>query len=104
MYYKLYTNLKIGGYKMSKRLSELYGMDIYTLKANYVGKVSDIILNLDSGEVMRLALKPFKGTQLSGDDIKQILQAESVAYDEVAEVGDIILIQKAPQVQTEKAA
>lgn len=81
---------------MSKRLSELYGMDIYTQKAGYVGKVQDIILNLDKGEIMRLSLKPFKGASLSSDEVKSILQGESLPFDEVVEVGDIIIVQKGP--------
>lgn len=81
---------------MSKRLSEFYGLDIYTQKAGYVGKVQDVILNLDKGEIMRLSLKPFRDTALSSDEVKRILQSESVPFDDVIEVGDIVLIQKAP--------
>lgn len=84
---------------MSKRLSEFYGMDIYTLKANYIGKVEDVILNLEKGEIMRLSLRPFKGGQLPSEEVKKILQGESIGYDEVSEVGDIILVQKAPAPQ-----
>ena len=84
---------------MGKRLSELYGMDIYTVKAQYVGKVEDVILNLDKGEVMRLCLKSFRGGGISSDDVRKVLQEDSISYDDVVEVGDIILIQKAP-VQT----
>lgn len=81
---------------MSKRLSELYGMDVYTQKAQYVGRVEDVILNLEKGEVMRLSMKPLKGDLSAGDDVKRILQQESVPYDEVLEVGDIILTEKSP--------
>ena len=81
---------------MSKRLSELYGMDIYTQKAQYVGKVEDVILNLDKGEVMRLSMKSFRGGGLLSDEVRRVLQDESVSYDEVGEVGDIIIVQKAP--------
>lgn len=81
---------------MSKRVSELYGIDIYTQKAQYVGKVEDVILNLEKGEVMRLSLRPFKGTSVSPEEVKKILQSESLSYDDVAEVGDIILIHKTP--------
>lgn len=84
---------------MSKRLSELYGMDVYTVKANYVGKVEDVILNLEKGEVMRLSLRPFKGGMLPSDEVKKILQAESISYADVGEVGDIVLINKAPTPQ-----
>jgi sporulation protein YlmC with PRC-barrel domain len=82
---------------MSKRLSELYGMDIYTMKGLYVGKVEDVILNLEKGEVMRVSLKSFRGGVFSGDNVRQILREESIPYEEVAEVGDIVLIHKTPQ-------
>jgi len=84
---------------MSKRLSELYGMDIYSQKAKYVGRVEDVILNLEKGEVMRLSLQPFRSGQLPSEEVKRILQGESISYDEVVEVGDIILCEK-PPVQT----
>jgi sporulation protein YlmC with PRC-barrel domain len=81
---------------MGKRLSELYGMDIYTQKAQYVGRVEDVILNVDKGEVMRLCLQSFKGGGLSREDVNRVLQDDSIGYDDVMEVGDIILIQKGP--------
>ena len=81
---------------MSKRLSELYGMDVYSQKAQYIGRVEDVILNLEKGEVMRLSMKPLKGDIASGEDVKRILQQESVPYDEVLEVGDIIISEKSP--------
>lgn len=81
---------------MSKRVSELYGMDMYTQKGQYVGKVADVILNIEKGEVMRLSLQAFKGGTIPGDEVKKIIQSESVGYDEVVEVGDIIIVQKGP--------
>ena len=87
---------------MSKRLSELYGMDIYTTKAQHVGRVEDVILNLEQGEVMRLSLKSFRGSRLPAEDVRKILKEESVGYDEVAEVGDIILVEKAPSTSQKK--
>ena len=81
---------------MGTRLSELYGMDIYTSKAQYVGKVEDVILNVDKGEVMRLCLQSFRGSGLTRDDVNRVLQDESISYDDVVEVGDIIIVSKAP--------
>ncbi|MFH1835044.1 MAG: PRC-barrel domain-containing protein [Methanobacteriota archaeon] len=86
---------------MSKALSEYYGMDMYTQKAQFVGKLSDVILNLEKGEIMRLSLHPLRGDVLSGDDVKRILQQESIPYEEVLEVGDIIIVEKQP-VSTKK--
>lgn len=76
---------------MSKRLSQLYGVDIYSDKAEYVGKVQDVILNLEDGEVMRLSLKSFKANTLPRDDVRKILQEESIGYHDIIKVGDIII-------------
>lgn len=88
---------------MSKRVSELYGMDIYTQKGQNVGRVEDVILNLERGEVMRLSLKPLKGGVLKPEDVRSILKAETINYDDVVNVGDIILIQKTPTAQGKAA-
>ena len=82
---------------MSKRLSQLYGMDIYTKNGEYVGKVEDVILNLETGEVMRLCLKPFRAKTLPDDEVKRILQNESIGYHDVLEVRDIILSRENPR-------
>ncbi len=85
---------------MSKRLSKLYGMNIYTENAEFVGKVEDVILNIKKGEVMRLCLRSFKGRQLPSEEVKKILQEESIGYNEVLKAGDIILCKKNPRVST----
>ncbi|MEA3255076.1 MAG: PRC-barrel domain-containing protein [Candidatus Altiarchaeota archaeon] len=82
---------------MSKRLSQLYGMDIYTEKAERVGRVEDVILNLEKGEVMRLSLKPFKARTLPSDDVRRIIQEESIGYNDVVRAGDIIICRKNPR-------
>jgi len=80
---------------MSKRLSQIYGMDIFTEKAEYVGKVADIILNIENGEIMQLSLRQLRGRE--GMDIRRALQEETIPYDEVLKVGDIIICKKNPQ-------
>lgn len=87
---------------MGKKLSEMYGKDIYTQKGAHVGKVEDIILNLERGEIMRLSLKSFRGGVLPNEDIKKVLQAESIGYDEVVNVSDVIIVQKAPTIKTQE--
>lgn len=79
---------------MSKRLSEIYGMDIFTEKAEYVGKVGDVILNLEQGEVMQLSLSPLRTI---GTDVRRVLQEETIPYDEVVRIGDIIICKKNPR-------
>lgn len=82
---------------MAKRLSELYGMDIYSKNAEHVGKVEDVILNLESGEVMRLCLKSFKAKTLPDEEVKKILQNESVGYNEVVKIRDVIICEENPR-------
>lgn len=70
-------------------------MDVYTEKATHVGKVGDVILNLEKGEVMQLSLKPLK-SEIEGSDIRKILQEESIPFEEVTRIGDVILCKKNP--------
>lgn len=84
---------------MSTRLSELYGKEIYTQRGIYVDKVEDIVLDIKKGEVMQLCFKPLKGSMISSDDVRKVLQTESIGYSDVVAVSDIILCQKAPSVQ-----
>lgn len=87
---------------MSKRLSELYGMDVYSLNAELIGRVEEVILNLEKGGIMRLCLKPFRGDTLSGDEVKRILQQESISYEDVSQVSDIVLINKPPALRVSR--
>lgn len=82
---------------MGKKLSQFYGLGIYTEKAEYVGRVEDVILNTTRGEIIWLSLKSFKGKELSNEDIKQILQENSIPYTEVVQVGDIVICKRNPK-------
>ena len=84
---------------MSKRLSALYGMDIFTEKAEHVGKVRDVILNIEKGEVMTLSLRELRPRALAGTDVRRVLQEESVPFNEVVRVGDIIICKKDPRAE-----
>ena len=88
--------------KMTKRLSELYGMDIFTKKAEHIGRVGDVILNLEKGEVMQLSLRSFKSGEIGGFDIRKVLQEESIPFEEVSRIGDIIICDKDPRKDKKK--
>jgi len=77
---------------MSVKISELYGAEVYTTRAKHLGKVEDIILNLQKGEIMRLTLSPLKSGFLSKSKVEEILKQNSIPYSDVEEVGDIILV------------
>lgn len=67
-------------------------MEIYTSKAKHIGKVEDIILNLQKGEIMRITLSPLKSGLLSKSKVEEILKENSIGYQDVEQVGDIILV------------
>lgn len=71
-------------------ISEMYGIDIYSENARYVGKVNDIILNLETGKVVRLTTEPLRS--VSKEKAKSVLKEKSVLYKNVAAVGDIVIL------------
>ena len=77
---------------MTKRISTLYGMDIYTDDAGYIGKVNDIILNLEKGEVVRITTEPLK--TISKEEAKKVLKEKSILYKNVRSVRDIMLVSR----------
>ncbi len=75
---------------MTVRLSKMYGMDIFSGEAGYMGKVNDMILNMESGEVVRLTTVPLRNIMQS--NAKEVLQKNSVLFKRVKSVKDIVLI------------
>jgi sporulation protein YlmC with PRC-barrel domain len=71
-------------------ISELYGLDIYGENARYVGKVNDVILNLETGKIVRLTTEPLRS--VSKEKAKEVLKEKSVLYRSVAAVGDIVIL------------
>jgi len=75
---------------MSVKLSSMYGMDIYTGDGGYIGKVNDMILNLEKGEVVRVTTEALR--TLTKMEASQILKSKSVLYKRVNSVGDIMIV------------
>lgn len=75
---------------MSMELSKLFGMDIYSIDAEYVGKAYDFVIDLEQGRVSKITLEPFKVS--SKKEAVNILKKKSVPYETVVAVKDIILI------------
>lgn len=71
-------------------LSELYGLDIYSEGAKYIGKVNDIIINLETGQIVRLTTEPLRS--VSKEKAKGVLRDKSVLYRNVSAVGDIVIL------------
>lgn len=91
-------------------LSNLYGLDIYTVRGNYVGRVQDVVLNIKKGRVSNLkvrAMSPDKKNvglkEVIKTSIRIVPEADEIrplreegvmdiSYDRVQAVGDILLI------------
>lgn len=78
---------------MAIRASKLYGLDIYDTDGGYIGKASDLILNLEKGEVVRLTTEPLKSS-LTKEELPEIIQKKSVLYRRVTSVKDILIVGK----------
>jgi sporulation protein YlmC with PRC-barrel domain len=74
------------------KLSKLYGMDIYTDGGKFLGRVQDMIVDLEKGEVVRLTMEPL--ASVSKDEAKRILREKSVLYKSVKSVEDVVVITK----------
>ena len=83
---------------MTIELSRMFGMDIYTTDAEYVGKAYDFLIDLEEGRIFKITLEPFRLT--SRQDVVQILKKKSIDYTKVVAVKDVILINKNKPVQT----
>ncbi len=77
------------------RLSKIYDMDIYTDNGKYLGRVKDIILDLEKGEVHRLTLEPLNFL-VSKEEWKRIITEKSLLYKSVRSVGDVVVVSQSP--------
>lgn len=75
---------------MAIRLSELFGMDIYTVDAERRGKVFDLVINLEKGRIETITTEPLKAR--SKAEAKKIISEKSIPYSRVISVKDIVLI------------
>lgn len=79
------------------RVSQIMGMDVYTDTAQFIGKVYDVILDLQKGEVVRLTLEPIKVS--SKEEAKRIFKEKTIMYKSVKAVEKIILVSKMAQAE-----
>ena len=75
---------------MSFRISRLYGIDIYSDGGKYLGRVQDLIIDLEKGEILRITLQPL--SSVTRDDAKKILREQSILYKNVKSVEDVIMV------------
>jgi sporulation protein YlmC with PRC-barrel domain len=77
---------------MSVNISKLYGMDIFSDGGRYLGKVYDIILDVEKGEVVRVTLESIHA--VSRDDAQRIIKEKTILYKNVRSVEDVIVVTK----------
>jgi sporulation protein YlmC with PRC-barrel domain len=78
-------------------------MNVYTQKADYLGRVEEVILNLERGEVMQLSLKPLTGGVSLDSDVKKILKEHTISFSDVINVGDIILVARSSRTENKSS-
>ncbi len=84
---------------MSIRLSKLYGMDIFSDGGRYMGKVYDIIVDVEKGEVVRLTLESIHAA--SREEAQRIIKEKTVLYKNVRSLEDVIVVSKAVGAQVQ---
>ncbi|WP_338148559.1 PRC-barrel domain-containing protein [Methanocorpusculum petauri] len=77
---------------MKWQISDLFGMNVYSDKAIFLGKVEDVVLDVTNKKISGLALT---GVNQNVLDIKNY-QGVVIPYRIVKEVGDIILVRHIP--------
>lgn len=82
---------------MATKLSQIIGMDVYTDNAQYIGKIYDIIIDLQKGEISRITLEPIKVA--SKDEAKRIFREKTIMYKSVKAVEKIVIISATAQNQ-----
>ncbi len=74
---------------MTMKLSELYGMDVFTDSGKFLGTAQDFIVDLESGAVVRILLEPLPASK---EQAKAVLREKSILYKNVKSVEDVIVV------------
>ncbi len=77
---------------MSIRMSRLYGMDIFSDGGKYLGKVFDIIVDVEKGDVVRVTLEAIHAA--SREEAQRIIKEKTILYKNVKSVEDVIVVSK----------
>lgn len=79
---------------MAMKISDLYGMDVFTDTGKFLGTVQDLIIDVERGEITRLLLEPLP---TSKERALQVIKEKSVLYKNVKSVEDVIVIGKSKE-------
>lgn len=78
---------------MAIQISEVYGKDIYDTGGSYLGKANDLILDMEEGKAMRITTEKLNRLS-SKQELSNTLKENSILYDRVKSISDIILVGK----------
>ncbi len=82
---------------MALYLSQLYGKEIITYSGKRLGRVGDVIIDSEAGKIVKLSLQQIVNTTAA----PEILKKFSINYEDVLEVGDVVVVQRGPATLTE---
>ena len=85
--------MKQGGIEVTMKISELYGMDVFTDSGKFLGTAQDFIVDLESGAVIRILLEPLPSNK---EQAKVVLREKSILYKNVKSVEDVIVVKSNP--------
>ncbi len=75
---------------MTNKISEIYGKPIYSKGGELLGTVNDIVIDTEEGEAVRLITEELKN--VGKRELRRIMKEDSIKYDRVESVGDIVLL------------
>ncbi|MFH1306758.1 MAG: PRC-barrel domain-containing protein [Candidatus Micrarchaeota archaeon] len=75
---------------MGMKISRVYGMDIYTDAGKFLGRVQDVLIDLEQGKIIRLVMEPL--SNISRDEAKRVLRERSVLYNSVKNIEDVVVV------------
>jgi len=76
---------------MTVRLSRMYGMDIFTDTGKFLGAAQNFLINVESGEIVRVLLDDLPNSK---EELKKAIQERSILYKNVKSVEDVIVVTK----------
>ena len=94
MYTPTFKNIDENRYMVvdvTVRLSKMYGMDIFTDTGKFIGSAQNFLINVESGEVVRILLDDLP---TSKDELKKVIREKSILYKNVKSVEDVIVVTK----------
>lgn len=72
---------------MISEISSLFGLNVYTDEGRYVGRVEDVVIDIESRQIRGLALQDYNKSLIESRAIGVILP-----YRIVKSVGDIVIV------------